>query len=90
MCAYLMVCLHNVSFNPFVAPVPDIYFIKIQMKDIVGQSKANDSGLVLVPLGEKKRSSAVDRFPGIKRLLQDSLFLWCLYLQPRNYQNFPL
>ena len=25
MCAYLMICLHNVSFNPSVAPVPDIY-----------------------------------------------------------------
>ena len=25
MCAYLMVCLHNVSFNPSVAPVPAPY-----------------------------------------------------------------
>jgi hypothetical protein len=25
MCAYLMVCLHNVTFNSSVAPVPDIY-----------------------------------------------------------------
>jgi SRSO17 transposase len=25
MCAYLMVCLHNVSLNPAVVPVPDTY-----------------------------------------------------------------
>ena len=25
MCAYLMVCLHNVSFNPSVTSVPEIY-----------------------------------------------------------------
>ena len=25
MCAYLMVCLHNISFNPSVASVPNAY-----------------------------------------------------------------
>ena len=25
MCAYLMVCLHSISFNPSVAPVLNIY-----------------------------------------------------------------